>query len=135
MSTITTCAWGKDRPVSIYGLPRIITEEPVAEPVEEVVVETKPTFTDNRKPRRNDDSTVKVNNFPDFTTEDDLFKLFSRCGHVQRVHIVCDHETGRSKGFAFISFRRKSDAEYAVQALHRYGFNHSFINVMMSIKK
>ncbi len=133
MSTSIKCAWGNERPVSIFGEPTIKEET-----MPEVVVDTVPIVPkhdNHKKYNRNEDSTVKVNNFPDYTTEDDLFQLFSACGQVHRVNIVCDQVTGKSRGFGFVSFRRKESAEYAVKNLHRFGFHHSFLNVVLSIKK
>ena len=37
-------------------------------------------------------------------TEDDLKEYFSECGEVQDVKLIKDFQTGRSKGFAFITF-------------------------------
>jgi RNA recognition motif-containing protein len=44
-----------------------------------------------------------VGNIPFTTTQDDLREFFATCGEVERVDMVLDRETGRSRGFAFVS--------------------------------
>ena len=51
-------------------------------------------------------------------TEDDLREAFSAHGQLKEVHIATDRETGRSKGFAFITFANKKDGLAAIKALH-----------------
>jgi cold-inducible RNA-binding protein len=46
---------------------------------------------------------VYVGNLPFRTTEDELSELFSQAGAVESVSIITDRETGRSKGFGFVS--------------------------------
>ena len=36
------------------------------------------------------------------TTEAELRQLFTHYGHVERVQILTDRETGRSRGFGFV---------------------------------
>lgn len=47
---------------------------------------------------------IYVGNLPYSTTEDDLRNEFSECGEIERVQLITDRETGRSKGFAFVTF-------------------------------
>ena len=47
---------------------------------------------------------VYVGNLPYQTEEDDLRTEFSSCGEIEDVNIIMDRDTGRSKGFAFITF-------------------------------
>ncbi|RAP38956.1 RNA-binding protein [Candidatus Marinamargulisbacteria bacterium SCGC AAA071-K20] len=47
---------------------------------------------------------IYVGNLPYETTEEDLKNEFSTCGEVERVQLIMDRETGRSKGFAFVTF-------------------------------
>ena len=48
-------------------------------------------------------------------TEDELRDTFGEFGDVTDTHIVTDRETGRSKGFAFITFAEASGAEAALK--------------------
>jgi len=58
-----------------------------------------------------------VGNLPHGTTEPQLRTLFEAHGKVERVNIVLDKETGRSKGFAFVEMKEASEADKACLAL------------------
>lgn len=45
-----------------------------------------------------------------YTQERDVKELFQRYGPVEDMQIVYDHQTGRSRGFAFIYMRNLEDA-------------------------
>lgn len=53
----------------------------------------------------------------EFAEEDDLRAIFDRFGRVTRVFLAKDRETGRAKGFAFISFQERSDAAKACEKI------------------
>ena len=59
---------------------------------------------------------VYVGNLPFQTTEDDLSNLFSQVGQVESVSIITDRDTGRSKGFGFVSM----DSEAADKAIAQF---------------
>ena len=44
------------------------------------------------------------------TTNRDLEEIFGEFGRVESVKIIMDHDTGRSRGFGFINFEKRSDA-------------------------
>lgn len=48
-----------------------------------------------------------------YTEERDLREIFGRFGPIDEVQVVYDHQTGRSRGFAFIYYRNLEDAEEA----------------------
>ena len=56
---------------------------------------------------------VYVGNLPFRTTEEDLMSLFSQVGAVESVSIITDRDTGRSKGFGFVSMNSE-DADKAI---------------------
>jgi cold-inducible RNA-binding protein len=58
-----------------------------------------------------------VGNLPHSTTEPQLRTLFEAHGKVERIDIVTDKETGRSKGFAFVEMTDTSEADKACLAL------------------
>jgi hypothetical protein len=58
-----------------------------------------------------------VGNLADRTTEPQLRTLFEAHGTVERVSLVVDKETGRSKGFAFVEMKEASEADKACLAL------------------
>ena len=47
---------------------------------------------------------IYVGNLSYSTTSDDLQNEFSDCGEIEKVQLITDRETCRSKGFAFITF-------------------------------
>ena len=58
-----------------------------------------------------------VGNLPHSTTEAELRSLFEAHGKVERVSIVTDRDTGRSRGFAFVEMTDPSEADKATAAL------------------
>jgi RNA recognition motif-containing protein len=62
-----------------------------------------------------------VGNIPFATTEADLRELFGRSGgHVTSVRVIMDHETGRSKGYAFVEMSNAQEADKAIQELNSH---------------
>ena len=45
-----------------------------------------------------------------YTQERDLKEVFSRYGPVEDIQVVYDHQTGRSRGFAFLYMKNMEDA-------------------------
>eukprot|EP01053_Blabericola_migrator_P010699 Blabericola_migrator_1__10698@NODE_610_length_7290_cov_63_426554_g443_i0_p5_GENE_NODE_610_length_7290_cov_63_426554_g443_i0NODE_610_length_7290_cov_63_426554_g443_i0_p5_ORF_typecomplete_len266_score74_66RRM_1/PF00076_22/8_1e02RRM_1/PF00076_22/2_5e18eIF3g/PF12353_8/1_1e07RRM_5/PF13893_6/3_3e07RRM_Rrp7/PF17799_1/1_7e03RRM_Rrp7/PF17799_1/0_00036RRM_7/PF16367_5/5_5e03RRM_7/PF16367_5/0_0014Nup35_RRM_2/PF14605_6/2_5e03Nup35_RRM_2/PF14605_6/7_9e03Nup35_RRM_2/PF14605_6/0_0026PHM7_cyt/PF14703_6/2_9e02PHM len=82
-----------------------------------------------------DDRTVRVSNLPEYTTEKELGLLFGRIGQVNRTYLARHKETNISKGFAFITFKNRSDAEKAVYQLHKKGFQNVLLNIEWAKKK
>jgi len=64
---------------------------------------------------------VYVGNLPFRTSEEDLAGLFSQVGSVESVSIIMDRETGRSKGFGFVSMADR-DADKAIEQFNGYQF-------------
>ena len=58
-----------------------------------------------------------VGNIPHSTTETELRALFESHGTVERVSIVTDRDTGRSRGFAFVEMTDGAAADKAIAAL------------------
>ena len=52
------------------------------------------------------------------TNDDSLREAFSRFGEVTESKVVMDRETGRSRGFGFVSFASESEAEAAAEAMN-----------------
>ena len=59
-----------------------------------------------------------VGNLPHSTTETELRGLFEAHGQVEKVSMVTDRETGRSRGFAFVEMTDAGEAEKAIAALN-----------------
>ena len=56
-----------------------------------------------------------VGNFPYSVSEDQLRGLFSPYGEIEELALITDRETGRSKGFAFITFTTQQAAQNALE--------------------
>lgn len=56
-------------------------------------------------------------------TEEDLNNLFSQYGEVEDCVIIKNRDTGRSKGFGFITYAQDADADAAMEALNGQDFN------------
>ncbi|KAI9892491.1 MAG: translation initiation factor eIF3 subunit g [Vezdaea aestivalis] len=78
---------------------------------------------------RDDLATLRVTNVSEFAEENDLREIFERYGRVTRVFLAKDRETGRAKGFAFISFQDRDDAAKACDKVDGYGFGHLILRV------
>ena len=61
---------------------------------------------------------IYVGNLPFTATEDEITELFSPHGTVERVKIVMDRETGRPRGFAFVTMAEVAGANAAIAALN-----------------
>ncbi len=59
-----------------------------------------------------------VGNLSFHTTADAVRALFSEAGDVTDVHVVTDRETGRSRGFAFVTMSSDQQAQSAIQAMN-----------------
>lgn len=59
-----------------------------------------------------------VGNMSFKTTESDLRVLFEPFGHITRVHVAMDRETGRTRGFAFVEMANDEEAAKAIAALN-----------------
>ncbi|EPS62351.1 hypothetical protein M569_12437, partial [Genlisea aurea] len=91
---------------------------------------TERTGSDMR--RRNDEYSVRVSNLSEDTREPDLLELFRPFGAVTRVFIVKDRGTETSRGFGFVTFVNREDAERAINKLNGYGYDNLILRVEWS---
>ena len=61
---------------------------------------------------------IYVGNLPWRATDAQLTQLFSAHGEVSEARVVTDRETGRSRGFAFVSMASPEAARAAIAALN-----------------
>uniref|UniRef100_A0A0N5BZ33 Eukaryotic translation initiation factor 3 subunit G n=1 Tax=Strongyloides papillosus TaxID=174720 RepID=A0A0N5BZ33_STREA len=81
--------------------------------------------------RRSDEFTVRVTNLPeDYTNLDDVLRnMFSSVGKIDRFFLAKDKNTNLNKGFAFITYSNKHDAEKAISKFNKFPFESLIINV------
>jgi RNA recognition motif-containing protein len=72
---------------------------------------------------------IFVGNLSFNTTEDELRQLFETYGQVDRVSILTDRETGRSRGFGFVEMTNAEEGEKAIAGLNGSQFGGRTINV------
>jgi cold-inducible RNA-binding protein len=72
---------------------------------------------------------IFVGNLSFNTGEDELRQLFEAYGQVDRVSILTDRETGRSRGFGFVEMGNSEEGEKAIAGLNGSQFGGRAINV------
>ncbi len=61
---------------------------------------------------------IFVGNLDFNTSEDELRKLFEPHGQVDRITILTDRDTGRSRGFGFVEMANAEEGDKAIAALN-----------------
>jgi len=72
---------------------------------------------------------IFVGNLNFNTSEDDLRQLFSPYGQVDRVSILTDRDTGRSRGFGFVEMPNSEEGEKAIAALNGTNMGGRTLNI------
>ena len=72
---------------------------------------------------------IFVGNLDFAATESSIRSLFEQYGNVERVNLVTDRDTGRSRGFAFVEMTDTSEADRAIAALNGAEVNGRALNV------
>jgi cold-inducible RNA-binding protein len=72
---------------------------------------------------------IFVGNLSFNTNEDELRQLFEPFGQVDRVSIMTDRDTGRSRGFGFVEMASNEDGEKAITGLNGSSVGGRTINV------
>jgi RNA recognition motif-containing protein len=72
---------------------------------------------------------IFVGNLDFAATESSVRSLFERYGTVDRVNLVTDRDTGRSRGFAFVEMSDSNQAEQAIAGLNGFNLEGRALNV------
>ncbi len=72
---------------------------------------------------------IFVGNLDFGATESSIRSLFETYGTVDRVSVVTDRDTGRSRGFAFVEMGDSAQADQAISALNGYNVDGRALNV------
>lgn len=72
---------------------------------------------------------IFVGNLNFNTSEEQLRELFATYGTVERVSILTDRDTGRSRGFGFVEMTNEAEAEKAIAALNGANLDGRTLNI------
>ena len=72
---------------------------------------------------------IYVGNLAYSVTEEQLRDAFGQFGEVDKVSIIMDRMTGRSKGFGFVEMQDDSEAEAAIRGLNEQPINGRAVRV------
>ncbi len=72
---------------------------------------------------------IFVGNLDFGATEDTIRSLFEAYGTVERVSLMTDRDTGRSRGFAFVEMTDSEEADKAINALNGSNVGGRALNV------
>lgn len=59
-------------------------------------------------------SKIYVGNLSYNTTENELRNFFEQYGNIKEIKLISDYQTGRSKGFGFVTFASDQEAKNAL---------------------
>ena len=65
---------------------------------------------------------IYVGNLPWSTSDQDLSDAFSSFGNVEKASIITDRNSGRSKGFGFVTMNDADEANKAIEAMNGSDF-------------
>lgn len=69
------------------------------------------------------------------STEDEIRALFEEVGEVQDFYYPRDRDTGRVRGFAFVTMETDELAQEAIEKLHGYDFHERDLRVSVAIPR
>lgn len=72
---------------------------------------------------------IFVGNLDFSATEDSIRALFEAYGPVEKVDVITDRDTGRSRGFAFVEMSDSDAADRAIAGLNGTNFGGRTLNV------
>mmetsp|Transcript_46412 Transcript_46412/g.108061 ORF Transcript_46412/g.108061 Transcript_46412/m.108061 type:complete len:280 (-) Transcript_46412:80-919(-) len=75
------------------------------------------------------EASLRITNLSEDVREGDLQELFSQFGRLQRVYLAKHMDTMQSKGFAFVTYFRKEDAQMAIDKLNGHGYDSLILQV------
>jgi RNA recognition motif-containing protein len=61
---------------------------------------------------------IYVGNLPWSITDEELNSMFAAHGAVERAKVVMDRDSGRSRGFGFVTMRNDAEGQAAIKALN-----------------
>lgn len=64
------------------------------------------------------DLKLHLGGLQDDMTENDLYEYFSEFGEIRNVYIIYDFDTKKSRGFGFIEFKKRKEADRCLNSDH-----------------
>jgi len=78
---------------------------------------------------KEDSCTIRITNLSEEISDQDLRDLTSKFGSTGRTFLSKDRDTGRCKGYAFVTYNMREDAEKAMARLHGFGYDNLILHV------
>lgn len=72
---------------------------------------------------------IFVGNLDFAATDSSVRSIFEQYGTVDRVNLITDRDTGRSRGFAFVEMSNTEEADQAIASLNGASFEGRALNV------
>lgn len=70
-----------------------------------------------------------MSNLPEETEDSDVRELFQHYGRITRISIPKNRINNASRGFAFVSFAEKRNAQIAKDCVDGHGYGHLILKV------
>lgn len=78
------------------------------------------------------EASLRITNLSEDCKEGDLQDLFAPIGRLQRVYLAKDMSTGQSRGFAFVTYYTREDAQKAINKLNGHGYDNLILQVQFA---
>lgn len=78
------------------------------------------------------ETTLYVGNLSFETTEEDLHLLFAQIGLVNEIVLMKDRDTGKSRGFAYVTMNSQENANKAVEQVNEQILNNRELKVILA---
>lgn len=79
-----------------------------------------------------EEAKLYVGNLPKSTTRQELNILFARAGDVTEINLITDRQSGKSKGYAYVTMSAQSEADRAVSMLNAYSLEDHYLKVFLA---
>jgi translation initiation factor 3 subunit G len=81
---------------------------------------------------RDDTLAIRISNLSESTSDADLEELTNKFGKKSKMYLAKDKNTGLCKGFAYVHFHNKEDAQAAIETLDGFGYDHLILKAEWS---
>lgn len=78
------------------------------------------------------EASLRITNLSEDVREGDLQDLFGQFGRLQRVYLAKDMTTYQSRGFAFVTYYNREDAQKAITKLNGHGYDNLILQVQFA---